>query len=268
MATTGDGPDEPARPAVASLTIADEPDAWASAGFTVDDGGTCRLGPVRLVLAGAEAGRGVVGWALRDLPEGAGTELDGFPTEASDVGPVEPVEHPNSAVAVDHLVLLTDDLDRTVAAAAGVGLSPRRWRDHSLPDGTPVRQVFFWVGPVILELVAPRERPGTPRPGVRSFGLAVIAADLSAAGALLGDNLSSVRRAVQPGRFIATVRRQAFGLTTPLAFMSPPPRRPPPQTTEAPIPEAPDGPFPRLIAKSEAARHHVSHPASVIDRPG
>jgi len=210
-------------PEAATLSIADDPEPWAAAGFTVDDDGVCRVGHLSLVLAGHDAGQGVIGWGLRGLPEGAAADLDGFPTRATDQGPAAPASHPNTATVVDHIVLLTDDLDRTVTAAAGVGLTPRRWRDHALPDGTAARQAFFRVGEIVLEVVAPRQRPAVPRPGVRSFGLAVTVADLSAATALLGEAASEARPAVQAGRAIATIRGRALGLGTPLALMSPRP---------------------------------------------
>lgn len=213
------------KPAVATLTLAEEPDAWAAAGFKVDADGTCRLGSVRLVLAGPSAGQGLVGWALRGLDDASSRGLDGFPTKATDAGPVEPAVHPNTARSVDHVVLMSDDLERTAAAADDIGLAIARWRDHALPDGTPVRQAFSRVGDVVLELVGPAEPPTSPRPGVRSFGLAVTVADLDTAAELLGAHLSPARPAVQRGRSIATVRHRALGLSTPLALMSGPPGR-------------------------------------------
>lgn len=224
-----------AGPEAATLTLAEIPETWASAGFTVDPDGTCRVGGVRLVLAGPDAGRGVVGWALRGLPPGAATDIDGFATAATDDRPVVPAAHANTVVRVDHVVLLTDDLDRTVASAAAVGLAPRRWRDHATPEGTPVRQVFYRVGEVVLEVVAPRDRPARPRPVVRSFGLALVATDISAAHSVLGEGLGPERPAVQAGRSIATVRHRALGLRTPVALMSPrPPRGPTPPRPPTP----------------------------------
>jgi hypothetical protein len=250
-------------PEVAVLTIAEEPDAWAAAGFAVEDDGTCRLGHVTLELAGRDAGRGVVGWGLRGIPGGADVDVDGFPTRATDRGRAEPAEHPNSAVVVDHVVLLSDDLERTVAAAAHAGLTPRRWRDHVMPDGAEARQVFFRAGQVVLELVGPRTRAAEPRPGVRSFGLAVTALDIERAREVMGGDLGPARPAVQPGRFIATVRRGAFGLITPLALMSPPPPR-----DQAPPPGRdvrfdPDGPrtVPDLSGRRPAPPKQVSEPA-------
>lgn len=226
-------------PEVAILTLAEEPEAWAATGFAVEGDGRCRLGHVTIELVGRGEGRaGLVGWALRGMPEGAPTDLDGFPTRATDQGRAVPAEHPSSAVAVDHIVLLSDHLERTVEAAAAVGLTPRRWRDHVLPDGTEARQAFFRVGQVILEVVSPRTPPPQPRPHVRAYGMAVTALDIDRARAVLGDDLSPTRKAVQPGRFIATVRRGAHGLATPLALMSPPPPRPP----APPAPKAGDQP--------------------------
>jgi hypothetical protein len=234
-----DVPSPPPLPEVVSLQVADAPEAWAGAGFAVEPGGRCRIGGIVVELVGPDAGRGVVGWALRHLPEGAAGDLDGFPTAANDDGPDDdgpnddaPGDeaesdvrsgHPNGVTQVDHIVLLTDDLGRTVEAAARVGLTPRRWRDHALPDGTPVRQAFFVVGEMVLELVAPHETPTEPRPGVRSFGIALVCPDLAVAQSALGPHLGSDRPAVQPGRRIATVRHRDLGLTTPIALMTPRP---------------------------------------------
>jgi hypothetical protein len=218
-----DEPSPPPTPEVVSLRVAETPDAWTGAGFTVDDDGRCRIGGVAVELVGPGVGQGVVGWTLRHLPEGAAGDLDGFATTGSDAPPAEPATHPCGVTAIDHIVLLTDDLDRTIEGAARVGLTPRRWRDHALPDGTPVRQAFFVVGELVLELVAPVERPPTPRPGVRSFGIALVCPDMGAARNALGPRLGDDRPAVQPGRRIATVRHRDLGLGTPIALMTPRP---------------------------------------------
>jgi hypothetical protein len=54
----------------------------------------------------------------------------------------------------------------------------------------------------------------------RFYGIAFTVDDLDATAALLGDRLGRVKDAVQPGRRIATLRREA-GAGIPLAFMSP-----------------------------------------------
>ena len=48
------------------LLVADLPQAWRDAGFTVDGDGVCRVGSVRIRLLGEEADLGIVGWSLRD----------------------------------------------------------------------------------------------------------------------------------------------------------------------------------------------------------
>ena len=93
--------------------------------------------------------------------------------------------HPNGAFAVDHVVVLTGSLDRTVAALQDAGLDLRR-RDE--------RMAFLRLGPYILEVV---ERGDDP---ARFWGLVVVVAD---PGAVPG--AGPAKNAVQPGRRIATV---------------------------------------------------------------
>ncbi len=198
---------------------------WAACGFAVADR-ACLLGTVRMRFAGAHAqdgGRpaaGILGWSLR----GAGSaELDGLPTAISHAPapPAAPV-HPNGVVAIDHVVAMSPDLDRTVAALRAAGLDLRRVRDEPTPAGAP-RQAFFRLGREILEVVQePREaveRGGGPDRPARLWGLAMVVEDLQRAVASLAPHVSEVRAAVQPGRQIATVRRSA-GLAVPLALMS------------------------------------------------
>jgi hypothetical protein len=206
-------------PTVDELVVGDEPAAWAAAGFAVDGDGTCRVGPVRILLAGPGGGRHLRSWSLRDLPAGAPAAVDGIPTAASARRPPEPAAHPNGAVAVDHVVVRSPDVDRTAAAVtAAAGVEVRRVR-HAGGD-PPVRQVFFRLGEVVLELIGPEEPDRSdPRPA-RLWGLAHTVADLDATAALLGDRLGPVRDAVQPGRRIATLRHRELGLSVPTAFMS------------------------------------------------
>jgi len=201
-----------------ALAAADEPVRWREAGFTVDDGGGGWLGDVTVTLTPG-AGKGVRAWAV----EGITGPVDGLP--ALDLRPREPADaavlHPNGTTAIDHVVVMTPDLDRTVAALESVGLEARRVRDADA-GGRPIRQVFFRLGEPVLEVVGPPEPTGDG--AARFFGLALTVADLDATAAFLGDRLGSPRAAVQPGRRIATLRRSA-GCTTALAFMSPPPPR-------------------------------------------
>ena len=105
----------------------------------------------------------------------------------------------------------------------GAGLDLRRIREEPTPAGAP-RQAFFRLGTVILEVVQEpvevRERAGVDRPAF-FWGLAFVAPDLDATVAVLGDQVSEIRPAVQPGRRIATLRRSA-GLSVPVALITPP----------------------------------------------
>lgn len=206
-------------PTIDELTVADTPAAWAALGFVVDDD-VCVVGDVRIRLAGPGAGKGLVGWSLRDL---RGSELDGLATTRSDrPAPVDSPTHPNGITVIDHVVAITPALERTVAALRGAALDLRRIREEPTPAGAP-RQAFFRLGPTILEVVQEPadvvERDGSERSAF-FWGLALVAPDLNATVAGLGDRVGEIRPAVQPGRRIATLRRAA-GLAVPVALMTP-----------------------------------------------
>jgi hypothetical protein len=213
------------------ILVADPMEAWTAAGFTVDPDGTCRAGQVRIRLDpgerdgdgdgddGRAARRRITGWTLRGLTPGAvdGGTLDGLATGSSDSTPPEPAQHPNGARLIDHLVIVTPDHDRTVSAFERAGLQRRRTRptDHG---GTPYLQSFFRAGEVIVELVGP-ETPTGDGPS-RFYGLAYTVDDLDATAATFGAGLGPAKAAVQPGRRIATLRHQDFGLSVATAFLS------------------------------------------------
>ena len=164
---------------------------------------------------------GLIGWALGGIE--AAAELDGLPTEAFEEPPEldapDGPEHPLGATRIDHIVVMTSDLQRTVAALERAGLELRRVREPSEP-GPPVRQAFFRLAEVILEVV---EDPGAEG-AARFWGITFRVADLDRCAELLGERLGDLRAAVQPGRRIATVRRAA-GLGLPVALISEPARR-------------------------------------------
>jgi len=204
------------------ILVGDPPDAWEAAGFAVDADGSCRIGQVRVRLVGRDGGKRILGWSLRDAPPArlADGTLDGLPTTASDAPPVEPGKHPNGSLYIDHVVLLTPDLARTTEALAAIGLTPRGERDSDT-YGAPMRQVFFRLGEVILELIGQPGTAGEGDPGF--FGLAITVADLDAAGALLGEHLGQSKDAVQDGRRIATLRHREVGMSVATALMTPEP---------------------------------------------
>ncbi|MEA2478427.1 MAG: hypothetical protein QOJ07_349 [Thermoleophilaceae bacterium] len=192
--------------ALVELELGGPPESWARLGFALS-GGALTIGTTSLRPTGA--GGGIRGWTLSGL---ASAELDGLPTTLVAAAPrPEPGVHPNGAERIDHVVAATAAFERTAAALETAGLELRRTR-QATPE---VRQGFFWVGDTILELV---EDPRAAAP--RFWGLTVTVADLDRAADLLGDALGDVRPAIQPGRRIATVRREA-GHGVPLALMSP-----------------------------------------------
>ena len=197
---------------LAALTVAAEPDAWRELGFAVDEDGTCRIGEVRVHLTGE--GRHIRTWTLRGLQSSV-ADVDGLITSVTDDGLAQPASHPNGTVEIDHLVVSTPALDRTVEALAAIGLEPRRYRTAAYDT----QQAFFRLGgPVILEVIGPRVARGEGP--ARFFGIAVTARDLDATAAHLGDRLHRAKDAVQPGRRIATLDKGA-GAGTAVAFMSP-----------------------------------------------
>jgi hypothetical protein len=81
------------------------------------------------------------------------------------------------------------------------------------------------MGEVILEVIqVPDESPmlADPDGPARLWGISFLVDDLERAAMVLGERLGPPRDAVQPGRLIATVRREA-GLGCPVALMTPGP---------------------------------------------
>ena len=233
---------------VDELEIADPADAWTRAGFSVDSDGVCRIGGVRIRLVGrdtggaqaatsntgaapaatsehgaapaatSEHGAGIVGWSLRGLPSGLSLDdLDGIPTTRSGAVPAAPATHANGVTAIDHVVLLSPDLNRTVESMAVVGAEPRRERGAEL-GGRPIRQVFFRFGEVIIEAVG---SPDTASDGPATlWGITYVVADIDATATFFGDRTSPVKDAVQPGRRITTLRHHELGMSVRTAMIS------------------------------------------------
>jgi hypothetical protein len=208
------------QPTVDELIVADPPEIWREAGFHVEGDG-CEVGTVRVRLAGRGERRGIVGWSVRDP---ASLDLDGLPTTATKRPPAAGAQHPNGALSVDHLVVMSPALDRTAEALRAAGLDFRRLREGATPGGSN-RQAFFRMGEVILEVVEAPEGSSVrsdPDGPARLWGLAFGVESLEETAAALGPLLGEPRPAVQPGRSIATLRREA-GLGPAIAFMTPGP---------------------------------------------
>jgi hypothetical protein len=225
------------------IAVGDDADGWRNVGFAMH-GDVSRVGTVRIRCVGAEdagpsgrgsgrhRGRGIVGW---DLAPGSAA-IDGLPTlpeptlpepalpepalpSVADAGSADPdadapvPPHPNGVVALDHLVVVTPDLDRTTAALEAVGIAARRTREA----GRGRLQRFFRLGEVVLELVGPAEPAGD---GPATFwGLAFTVGDIDATAAHLAGRIGAAKQAVQPGRRIATLHA-GDAVSVPVAFMS------------------------------------------------
>ncbi|WP_421118827.1 VOC family protein [Aquihabitans daechungensis] len=211
------------------IQVADDPAAWTAAGFAVD-GDRVAIGTVAIRLTGAPSGsrrRGMTGWTVSGLTIADGS-LDGLATsgrtDAStdriDDPPGSRTPHPNGVVGLDHVVVLTPDLERTIEAIEAAGLDLRRVRETS-SNGSPMRQAFFKLGPVVLEVVSGDVGSGAPaaEEPATFFGLAVDAEDLEVTAAALGEGLGRIKPAVQAGRRIATIRTKGYGISVAIAAM-------------------------------------------------
>jgi hypothetical protein len=189
-----------------ALEVADPPELWADLGFTVA-GTVAAVDGVAYVLGAT--GRGVTAWSVDNL---ADKDPDGLPSAPPPLIEPPPSRHANGVVELDHLVISTPNLGRTIERFEVAGLELRRTRNAGR-----VHQAFFKVGPVILEVIGP-PHPAGDGPA-RFWGLAWTVDDLDATAAFFGDRLHPPKDAVQPGRRIATLDKSA-GSSTAHAFMS------------------------------------------------
>lgn len=199
------------------LEVGGDPDVWRSLGLVVSDDGVIPLFGTSLRIVERSGATGLVGWALSGVDESLdGTLIDGG-LATSVVDPAGPLValHELGASGLDHVVVMTPDLDRTtgeIAAASGCEL--KRVREV----GT-MRQGFHRIGRggLIVEVV---ERPEIDEGPASFWGLVVNVDDLDAACARIGtDRISAPKDAVQPGRRIATVSKDV-GLGLPVALMT------------------------------------------------
>ena len=199
---------------IGTLVIADPPELWADMGFVVE-GTRCWVSGIGQDLGAP--GEGVIAWSLRGVDGFSELPLAGVPAPDAQPTPA----HPNGVIALDHVVVATPDVERTIDAFEAVDIPLRRIREAGTPE-RPAVQAFFKLGETIVEVVG---SPAAVEPGpARFYGLAFTVADLDATAAFLGPRLRPAKEAVQPGRRIATLDRKA-GSTVALAFMSPDSRR-------------------------------------------
>ncbi len=201
---------------IAELRIEADPEAWSRCGFAVE-GDLTVLGstPVRFEPEGA--GRGISGWTLSGTES---TDFDGLDTELgpSGAGDVDRPDHPNTTLSIDHVVVFTPELERTIGGFEASGVRCRRVREVGPPDRL-LRQAFFRFGEVICEVVEVPEDQAGPEGTSRFWGLTVTVADLDLATTDLGERVGTIRDAIQPGRRIATISERA-GLGVPVALIT------------------------------------------------
>src|SRR5690606_27124359 len=163
-----------------------------------------------------EGATGLRGWTMSGADDlGVGpTTVDGI--DVTVTVPAAPLfaDHPLGVERIDHVVVSTDDLLRTSAAIAEATGEPLK----RVREAGDLRQGVHRAGGLIVEIV---ERAGQPTGPATLWGFVLTVTDLDAAASRLGpDVIGEPRDAVQPGRRIATLRREA-GLGVPLALMSP-----------------------------------------------
>ena len=206
--------------ALAELVLADDAEAWRASGFTVGVDDTCVIGTVSLRFVDPHTGgKAIRSWGIAGAPDESMTDIDGLLTTYVEPSPIEPVHHPLGVRSIDHIVVTTPNVERTTGAVERcLGVPLRRTRDGE-SAGRAVRQTFFRLGEVILEIVGP-PAPDPDGGPAQFWGLALTVDSIEHAQHFLGaERLGPSRPAVQPGRSIATVR-SAAGLRVPVALMS------------------------------------------------
>ncbi|HEY3771678.1 MAG TPA: hypothetical protein VGL69_01680 [Solirubrobacteraceae bacterium] len=205
--------------ALAGLSIADPPERWAALGFHVRDG-QIKANSVMLTLGIAPPGGGIVGWTLA----GAGGEGDvsGLPTRWVEPGSGMDRLAPAAGGGIgslDHVVVATPAFDAFATELGERGVGLRR-----VAEVRGTRMGFRRLGGPILEVVEAPEAPATAFWGV-TFAMRGPPGGVESLDALCARNrfVGEPRPAVQPGRRIATVAREA-GLSTRVAFIDPVPR--------------------------------------------
>lgn len=195
---------------LASIRLPGDVDRWIALGFDPDGDGRLRFGNGALDV-GCETRQLVVDPA--DSVIVPGESIDGI--EVTCGVATGGAAHPNGALELDHVVVMTDSIARTSRSIEdALGLEQRRIRETA-----DVRQAFHRFADAgstrgcIIELV---ENASVDTATL--WGLVVIVADLDAAVARASDLIGPPKPAVQPGRRISTARREA-GLGTALALM-------------------------------------------------
>jgi hypothetical protein len=199
------------------LTITGDIDTWRSLGLSATDDGLIPLFGTALRIVSPEAEdvpAGIVGWALSGIDDTT-TSIAGLTTTVVEQLPPIFATHSLGARSIDHVVVMTGDLEQTTGdVALATGCELKRIREVG-----KIRQGFHRIGGggLIVEVV---QHEDDDRSAAEFWGLVIIVEDLDEACAQLGaDRVGEPKDAVQPGRRIATIR-SSVGLGTAVALMS------------------------------------------------
>lgn len=208
-------------PALLELTIGANSSPWETLGLVNSQR---RIADVRVAFS--QTAVGVLSWTLSSADDGH-VSIDGIDTTLRSITPDEEFSERERhekewstdfcgarAIAVDHVVVNTDNLDRTSSAIeSALGAERRRVRDA----GRGVSQGFHVLANTVIEVVS---GPHITEPGASIWGFVVVVDDIDAVCKHIGDGATPKKAAVQPGRFIASFRHET-GLGVPVAVMSP-----------------------------------------------
>lgn len=198
-----------------SLRAGGSREPWQELGLTFRNA-TSRLGDVAFVVDGDTPG--LIDWTVSGDRD-ATVSVDGITTHlvAHDPGApdVSDAIGPTTGIRLDHVVVNTDDGERTSAAIQEIlGAELRRVRDV----GRGVFQRFHMLDNTVLEIVS---GPHVQGPGARLWGMVLSVADIDALFDRLGpDAMTPPKQAVQNGRLISTIRANV-DLGVPFAVMTP-----------------------------------------------
>jgi hypothetical protein len=187
---------------------------WQAIGLTFDEF-TCPLADVDIVVS--DENPGLQGWTI-DMGRDDVIEIDGIRTtlvSGTQPRPSLSTIGRQKVIGLDHVVVNTDDIDRTTQAiTAALGLEVRR--ERQLGNGAVQR--FHKLDNTIIEVVT---GPHITQPGASLWGMVASVDDLFDLAEELGENTTSPpKKATQPGRYISTVRG-SVGLGVPFALMTP-----------------------------------------------
>jgi hypothetical protein len=187
---------------------------WQAIGLMFDEN-TCPLADVDIVVSGETPG--LHGWTI-DIGRDEIIEIDGIRTtlvSGTKPRPALSTIGRQKVIGLDHVVVNTDNIDRTTEAiTAALGLEVRR--ERQLGNGAVQR--FHKLDNTIIEVVS---GPHITQPGASLWGMVASVDDLFDLAEELGENTASPpKKATQPGRYISTVRG-SVGLGVPFALMTP-----------------------------------------------